>query len=99
VYAKRKLSLRGAKRRACTPKWRYGTQAWQSDEVVARAKPVAISRDLSLRSGQGLLHGVYPEPGHKRFFAPLRMTKSEEFAMTFFRMSILSVVHHSFGIW
>jgi hypothetical protein len=26
----RKLSLRGAKRRACTPKWRYGTQAWQS---------------------------------------------------------------------
>jgi hypothetical protein len=21
--------------------WRYGTQAWQSDEVVARAKPIA----------------------------------------------------------
>ena len=30
-------------------------EAWQSDEVVARAKPVAISRDPSLRSGQGLL--------------------------------------------
>jgi len=27
----------------------------QSDEVVARAKPVAISEDPSLRSGQGLL--------------------------------------------
>ena len=34
---------------------RYSTQAWQSDKVVARAKPVAISRDPSLRSGQGLL--------------------------------------------
>ena len=29
-----------------------------------------------------LLHGVYPERGHKRFFASLRMTKSEGFAMT-----------------
>jgi hypothetical protein len=24
-------------------RWRYGTQAWQSEEVIARAKPVAIS--------------------------------------------------------
>jgi hypothetical protein len=29
--------------------------AWQSDEVVARAKPAAIPRDPSLGSGQGLL--------------------------------------------
>jgi hypothetical protein len=43
---KRKLSLRGAKRRACTPKclllqkrlctsMRYGTQAWQSIEIAS----------------------------------------------------------------
>jgi hypothetical protein len=30
VESKRELSLQGAKRRACTPKRRYGTQAWQS---------------------------------------------------------------------
>ena len=30
----------------------FGTQAWQSDEVVARAQPVAISRAASLHSGQ-----------------------------------------------
>ena len=29
-----------------------------------------------------LLHGVYPERGHKRFLASLRMTKSEGLAMT-----------------
>ena len=34
VNVERKLSLRGAKRRACTPKWRYGTQAWQSHEPI-----------------------------------------------------------------
>jgi hypothetical protein len=34
---------------------RSGTQAWQSDEVVARAKPVAISRVPSLCSGQGFV--------------------------------------------
>ncbi len=42
---------------------------------------VTISGDPSLCSGQGLFHGVYPESGHKRFFAPLRMTISERFAM------------------
>ena len=52
------LSLRALER--CLParggtNERYGTQAWQSDEVVARAKPVAISRVPSLRSGQGFV--------------------------------------------
>ena len=46
------LSLRALER--CLParggtNERYGTQAWQSDEVVARIKPVAISRVPSLR--------------------------------------------------
>ncbi len=53
-------------------------------------------RKLSLRGvppwwdvvGRIDLHGVYPEPGHKRFFASLRMTKSEGFAMTFFLLMI-----------
>ena len=36
-------------------------RAWQSDEVVARAKPVAISGDPSLCSGQGLLHCLRKE--------------------------------------
>jgi len=35
AQVKRKLSLRGAKRRACTPKWRHGTQAWQSHEIAS----------------------------------------------------------------
>jgi hypothetical protein len=34
---------------------RSGTQAWQSDGVVARAKPVAISRLPSPYSGQGFV--------------------------------------------
>ncbi len=38
----------------CTA-WGSGRRARQSDEVVARAKPVAISGDPSFRSGQGLL--------------------------------------------
>jgi len=25
----------GRKRRACTPKWRYGTQAWQSLKIAS----------------------------------------------------------------
>ena len=75
---------------------RYGTQACQSDEVVARAKPVAISGDPSLRSGQGLLHGVYPEGVRKRFFASLRMTKNEGFAMT---LSVRQVIYDVHYIW
>ena len=35
VNVERKLSFRGAKQRACTPKWRYGTQAWQSHEIAS----------------------------------------------------------------
>ena len=52
------MSLRA--RRACLhAEVRYGTQAWQSDEVVARAKPVAISRVPSLRSGQGFVVSLH----------------------------------------
>jgi hypothetical protein len=34
---------------------RFGTQAWLSDEVVARTEPVAVPRVPSLFSGQGLV--------------------------------------------
>jgi hypothetical protein len=37
------------------PKVVIASEAKQSDEVVARAKPVAISRVPSLRSGQGFV--------------------------------------------
>jgi len=43
------------KGRACTPKCVTARRREQSDEVVARAKPVAISRVPSLRSGQGFV--------------------------------------------
>jgi hypothetical protein len=36
--------------------------------IHIQAARVVIARTV-------LLHGVYPEPDHKRFFAPLRMTK------------------------
>jgi hypothetical protein len=40
--------------------------AWQSDEVVARAKPVAISRVPSLCSGQGFVISCLPQAGTPR---------------------------------
>jgi len=48
------VSLR-AQRGCLHAEVRFGTQAWQSDEVVARAKPAAISRVPSLRLGQGFV--------------------------------------------
>ena len=42
------------------------SEAKQSDEVVARAKPVAISRVPSLRSGQGFVVPCLPQAGTPR---------------------------------
>jgi hypothetical protein len=41
-----------------------------------------------------LLHGVYPERGEKRFFASLRMTKSEGFAMIPREYQLIYAVHY-----
>jgi len=81
---------------------RYGTQAWQSDEVVARAKPVAISRVPSLCSGQGFteftlskIMRFFAEPvlsRKKRFFASLRMTLGEGLRMT--KSEVLAMTVH-----
>jgi hypothetical protein len=49
-------------------------------KVVARAKPVAISRVPSLCSGQGFMEFTLSKI--MRFFASLRMTLGEGFAMT-----------------